>query len=57
MSDIAISHDKENNIVSLSWWGDGEKHIGACEELNLLGVSIVIDRDIDGRVKSMEIML
>jgi hypothetical protein len=54
---MKIDHDKENNIVTLSWGKLKENHIGLSEEINLIGVTIVIDRDKKGYVKALEIMV
>jgi uncharacterized protein YuzE len=51
-----VNHDKEQDIVDISWWEKGEKPCGASEEITLLGVTIVIDRNRKGEVCSLEII-
>ena len=51
-----VHHDKEHDIVAIKWWKPNEKHIGSTEEINLLGVTILVDRNEKGKVRALEIM-
>ena len=49
-----IYHDIEHKAIAIKF-KEG-KHIGVSEELNFLGVTIIIDRNKSGRVMAMEIL-
>jgi hypothetical protein len=51
-----IDHDKEHDIIGINWFEKDEDHFGTSEELNLLGVTIIIDRNKKGQVRSLEII-
>lgn len=51
-----IDYDEKNNIISISWYKKGEKHIGWSEELNIGSISIIVDREKKGDVRALEIL-
>lgn len=52
-----ITHDKDNDIIAIQLGKLGKQHhIGVSEEINLIGVTIVIDRNKRGEVKGLEII-
>lgn len=52
-----IDHDKEHGAIAVLFQPDRKfKHRGVSEELNLLGITIVLDRNKNGTVKAMEIL-
>ena len=50
-----IDHDKKNRAIAISFRRDFE-HIGASEELSLLGCTIVLDRNRSGKICALEIL-
>lgn len=56
MTKKKVDYDKENDIVFIQWGKLGKEHIGWSEELNLGGVTIIVDRNKKGKVKALEIM-
>ena len=54
-SKIKADFDKDSNAMFI--YREGEDHIGASEELNLLGADIIIDRNKKGIVKAVEVIL
>jgi len=56
MTKKKVVYDKENDIVTIQWGKLKGDYIGWSEELNLGGVTIIVDRNKKGEVKALEIM-